>query len=338
MRFLKTSWSGVIATGAIGAGAILSGLLAARVAMSQAAPADLDVVREVMGMKGEMDGDVLRFDLTRNDISPSIKGTEVLPALVAHGYAAFRSQPGMDGQCLAAGEVALLPYEVDPYLDVLAVREGLFDNTGLHNHLLHEQPRLIFHHWVAEGSCEDIARTLVSATRMTALVPQDPPMTAVTGIDTETIDDMLGQEGKDMSGVHEVSIPKETIQNGLSGEESSTFPPAMGAQSVIAYQEMGENRAAIATELAFLPEEASRAVSGLRRLGWAVTAQHNHFTNDDPRLIFVHSFAIGDAIELTQELRQVLDAGPEPGPEPGPEVTPEETPVTPGTPGEGPTY
>jgi hypothetical protein len=61
-------------------------------------------------------------------------------------YAMFSFEsPDEHGRTLNLGETAILPQEVNSFID--ALRAGGIIVTALHNHWLFERPRLMFIHW-----------------------------------------------------------------------------------------------------------------------------------------------------------------------------------------------
>jgi len=57
-----------------------------------------------------------------------------------------------------------------------------------------------------------------------------------------------------------------------------------------------------------LADEVNPVMRGLRGHGIEVTALHNHMLHDEPRLFFMHFWAVADAVQLARGLRSGLDA------------------------------
>ena len=53
--------------------------------------------------------------------------------------------------------------------------------------------------------------------------------------------------------------------------------------------------------------EVNPVLRALREHGVEVTAVHNHMLDEQPRLFFMHFWAVGDAVRLAEGLRAALD-------------------------------
>ena len=91
-------------------------------------------------------------------------GREVPPSM---GLAtAINFQPTGSGKAAITGDFVLLASEVNPVIREL-LRNGI-EVTGLHSHMLDEQPRLFFMHFWAENDAMKLARGLHDALARTA--------------------------------------------------------------------------------------------------------------------------------------------------------------------------
>jgi len=64
------------------------------------------------------------------------------------------------------GEFALLQEEVNPVIDEL--RKGNIDISALHNHMLFEEPRIMYLHFQATGNMTQQAETIKKAIAKTS--------------------------------------------------------------------------------------------------------------------------------------------------------------------------
>ncbi|MET8944614.1 DUF1259 domain-containing protein [Streptomyces sp. NPDC004542] len=67
-------------------------------------------------------------------------------------------------------------------------------------------------------------------------------------------------------------------------------------------------RAAVSGDLALVAREVQDVLAALRRAGVELVELHHHNLADEPRLFFVHFWAIGDAVQLARALRPALEA------------------------------
>ncbi len=111
-------------------------LIAATAARSQ--DIDWQKVDEAIGRKpAVVSGDVHRYGFPRSDLSVTLDGVSIKPALALGGWVAFK---GMGNQAMIMGDLVLLETEIKPVMAKL-IDSGL-DITAIHNHLLRPIRRL----------------------------------------------------------------------------------------------------------------------------------------------------------------------------------------------------
>jgi hypothetical protein len=129
------------------------------------------------------------------------------------------------------------------------------------------------------------------------------PGAAALGLDTAAVARALGRSGKANGGVYSVSVPRaETIRDG--GME---VPASMGLATAINFQPTGRGRAAITGDFVMIASEVNPVIRALREHGIEVTSLHNHLLDDEPRLFFMHFWAVDDAAKLARGIRAALD-------------------------------
>jgi hypothetical protein len=69
----------------------------------------------------------------------------------------------------------------------------------------------------------------------------------------------------------------------------------------------GGGRAAIAGDFVLAGDEVNPVIKELRASGIDVTAVHSHMLDEQPRLFFLHFWAVDDAMKLAKGLRAALD-------------------------------
>jgi hypothetical protein len=85
------------------------------------------------------------------------------------------------------------------------------------------------------------------------------------------------------------------------------IPNSMGVSTVMNFQPIGGNRAAITGDFVLEAKEVNLVIAALRENGIDITALHSHMLEEQPRLFFMHFWATGDAVKLAQGLREALD-------------------------------
>ena len=130
-----------------------------------------------------------------------------------------------------------------------------------------------------------------------------PASTTALGIDQKQIEQILGRSGKANAGVLSFSVPRgETIKD--SGME---VPPSMGVATGINFQPVAKGRAAITGDFVMIASEVNPVIKALRENGISITALHSHMLTEEPRLFFMHFWAVDDAGTLARGLRTGLD-------------------------------
>jgi hypothetical protein len=263
---------------------------------------DWSAVDRAIGRPGALlPGGVHKYAFPRSDLHVRVGGVVIRPALALGGWVAFK---GAGNNAMAMGDLVLLQREVTPVLTKL--QEMGVSETALHNHLLHESPRLMYMHIEAEGDPVKIAEALHAALALTKTPPAQPAggaPTASFGLDTAGVAAILGRRGQINGGVYQVSVPRATLVR----VEGMEVPPSMGVTTGINFQPTGGGKAAITGDFVLAPEEVHPVIQALRAAGIEVTALHSHMLTEEPRLFFMHFWANDDALTLARGLRTALD-------------------------------
>jgi hypothetical protein len=284
--------------------AVLAGAALSVATSTAGAQADWAPVDRAMGRPGTTQpGDVHRYSFPRTDLRVTAGGVTLKPALALGSWVAFRRMDGAGGRAMAMGDLVLLESEVTPVLTKLQA-VGVAP-TALHNHLEGESPRVMYLHIEAEGDPVRIAESVHAALGLTKTPPASPPGAAAAsapGLDTARLAKVLGHGGKVSGGVYQVSVPRADPVR-LHGLE---IPPAMGVATGINFQPTGAGRAATTGDFVLTVDEVSPVAAALREGGIAVTALHSHMLGEEPRLYFMHFWAVADAEVLARTLRAAL--------------------------------
>jgi hypothetical protein len=268
----------------------------------QSSVRDWKAVEQALGKVGSMQpGDVYKVSLPRSDLKVIVRGLELKPALALGSWAAFKRAGDMT---MVMGDLVLTEDEVTPVLTKL--QEGGVEQTALHNHVLHESPRVMYMHISAMGDGVKIAKAIHDALTLTKT-----PFAALAtgtqsqdvGIDTKQIDQIMGQSGRVNGGVYQFSVARvEKIS-----EHDMELPPSMGVAHAINFQPTGGGKAAITGDFVLIASEVNPVIRALRDNGIEVTAIHSHMLVESPRLFFMHFWANDDAMKLARGIRAALD-------------------------------
>jgi hypothetical protein len=258
-------------------------------------------VEDAMGRPGQAQPDgAYKFSLPRGDMKVTVAGVQVKPALALGSWVAF-SKPGDNSMVM--GDLVLAEDEVEPVM--MSLEKGGIQVTALHNHVLHESPRVMYMHIGGEGDAAKLAAAIKEAVGLTKTPPPSPPAAPPQnlGIDTAGIEQALGQKGKINGGVFQVPVPRaEAITQG-----GMKIPGSMGLATSLNFQPTGGGKAAITGDFVLVGKEVNPVIRALRNNGIEVTALHSHMLDEEPRLFFMHFWANDDAVKLAKGLRAALD-------------------------------
>ena len=279
----------------------LCATLIAGPAVAQGRAADWAAVDQALGRPGAVQpGDVMKYSFPRSDLRVTVAGVAVKPALALGSWVAFKRIAG--GRTMAMGDLVLTEDEVGPVMR--ALQQGGVNQTALHNHVLHESPRVMYLHVEGHGDGVKIAQTIRTALGQSRTPLGAPSGTAPAAIDLDTaaVARALGAGGKVNGGVYQVSVPRrETIR-----EAGNEVPASMGVATAINFQPTGAGKAAITGDFVMLGSEVNDVIRALQRGGIEVSALHSHMLTEEPRLFFMHFWANDDAVKLAGSLHDAL--------------------------------
>jgi hypothetical protein len=119
---------------------------------------DTKKLDEILGYKAEMSKGVYKYTIGRPDVKLTEHGAPVTTFLGFNTWAAFQ---GTAERAAVAGDFTMLEDEVEPVLKAL-IENGI-EVVALHNHMVHEQPRIFFLHYWGVGAAEQLAKGLRAA-------------------------------------------------------------------------------------------------------------------------------------------------------------------------------
>jgi len=263
---------------------------------------DWQKLDEVLGRKPAVSGDVHRYGFARSDLTVTLDGVTIKPALALGGWIAFKPA---HGGAMAMGDLVLLETEVAPV--VAKLTEGGFEITAIHNHLLRANPATFYVHVLGHGDPVKLAGAIhdglaASKTPLSAGAAGAPP---AIDLDTAQLDQVIGVKGQNNSGVYAFAVPRRDPVS----EDGMEMAPAgpMGVAQAINFQPTGGGKAAITGDFVLTGNEVNPVIKALLENGIEVTAVHSHMLDEQPRLFFLHFWANNDALKLAKGLRAALD-------------------------------
>ncbi|MBI1896557.1 MAG: DUF1259 domain-containing protein [Acidobacteria bacterium] len=104
--------------------------------------------------------------------------------------------------------------------------------------------------------------------------------------------------------VHKVSFPRRDVAVSVDGWKMHPF---MGLTSWAAFTSATHQEATVMGDLVLFEDEVNPVLSAALGNGLEVTALHNHFFFDQPRVMFMHIGGEGPAADLARAVRKCLD-------------------------------
>jgi hypothetical protein len=125
-------------------------------------------------------------------------------------------------------------------------------------------------------------------------------------LDTAKIDEITGLKGKmnDKEGVYKVTFPRNDVKILVDGW---TMPPFMGLGTWAAFTPTKDG-AMVMGDTVLFEDEVNATMSAALDNGLNVTALHNHFFFDHPKVYFMHIEGEGPVDKLASAVRKVYDA------------------------------
>jgi hypothetical protein len=110
---------------------------------------------------------------------------------------------------------------------------------------------------------------------------------ALAALDTNRIETLTGLKGSwnAAEGVFKVTAPRNDLPVTVDGWK---MPPFMGLTTWAAFIEGKQAEAMVAGDLVLFEDEVNPVMSALFEHGVGVTALHNHFFFDEPKVYFLH--------------------------------------------------
>ena len=280
-------------------------ILAAAIVMGSGAAAqefDWKKIDDALGRSAAVTADVHRYGFPRTDLSVTLDGVAIKPALALGGWTAFKPA---HGGAMMMGDLVLLESEIAPVMTA-AIENGL-EITAIHNHVLRANPATFYMHVSGRGDPVKLANALRTALAASK-TPLTSPSTAAApdiALDTAELDRIVGVKGKPVGGVYQFGIPRRDsiAENGMSLDPAAPLGLATGVN----FQPTGDGKAAITGDFVLAPTEVNPVIRALRANGIEVTALHSHMLSEQPRLFFMHFWANDEALKLAKGVRAALD-------------------------------
>lgn len=258
------------------------------------------IVDEALGRSGQKTGDVYKVGFPRTDLHVSVGGLAIKPGLALGSWAAFT---GTDDHAMVMGDLVLLEDEVNPVVDKL--RGSGFEVTAIHNHLIGEIPHVLYVHYMGHGAASQLAAALKTALSVSKTPLGKPAPSAEESAPpawVNAVQDSIGRKGTFKGGVLSYGVARsdQITMDGM------TIAPAAGVAEAINFQAAGAGKVATTGDFVLTASEVNPVLSELRAHRITVTALHSHMLSEQPRLFFMHFWAVGDAQSVGAGIKAAL--------------------------------
>jgi len=213
-----------------------------------------------------------------------------------------------NGRGLCLGETVILQEEINPFMSKL--REHDIIVTAVHNHWLFDQPRLMYMHFESIDKPLSFARKVRDALKV--LTTRDVygdrrPVNSNYSEPNlcERFNEILeGSMHTFENGVCTVMKSRTNIHPQVLGREGRSF---LLIPQMFTFESMtGDGEALCSGETVILQTEINPFISKLREHNIIVTAVHNHWLFDQPRLMFMHFESIDHPLSFARKVKDAL--------------------------------
>src|SRR4249919_3275804 len=184
---------------------LVASILAASFATVAAAQEiDWKKVDDTFGRKPAVSGDVHRYGFPRTDLTVTLDGVTIKPALALGGWVAFKP---MHGGAMVMGDLVLLESEISPVMAKLI--EGGLEITAVHNHLLRANPATFYMHVGGHrdpAKMATVIREALAASKTPLAAPAGASPPPAVDLDTAKLDQIIGAKGRSNGGVYQFGV------------------------------------------------------------------------------------------------------------------------------------
>lgn len=256
-------------------------------------------IENIFGKMPSKENGFYKFSFPREDVNVMLEGIKIDPGFAFTTWFAFMPHDSAGSSGMLMGDMVLLESE---FKDVLKkLDEKSIDIAAIHNHILGEKPKIMYLHVMSMGAPMALFNSLKEVLSVTATPLKSSFSDTAANIDWGKTEEALGITGKKEGHLLKFSVPRnERIQD--AGVE---IPENFGVNTVINFQKVG-NKAAITGDFVLIPSEVNTVQKMLTKGNIVVTALHSHMLFEQPRLFFMHFWAVDDPEKLAVVLHDVL--------------------------------
>jgi Domain of Unknown Function (DUF1259) len=126
------------------------------------------LLNEIFGAQGEAKDGMVKFTIGR---PAKMHGTSIDKEMGVNTWAAFA---GSDDNAIVDGDFAVTEDELQPVLKSLV--KDKINIVAIHQHMTHEEPRIIFFHYWGRGRAKDLANAIKGGLLVGGLLEVSSPL------------------------------------------------------------------------------------------------------------------------------------------------------------------
>lgn len=130
-----------------------------------------------------------------------------------------------------------------------------------------------------------------------------PAISSFAQIDSTALNNVFGKKGTATGNVYKISFPRSDLKVKVG---NFTVAPGLALGTWVGIMQM-ENHAMMMGDLVLSDAEVPKVINKLMEENLEVTAIHNHLINETPAVKYIHYHGEGNATELAQKIKAVLE-------------------------------
>jgi len=270
--------------------------------------ATIEAITGLKGVSNQTEG-TFKVSKPRDDVSVTVEQTHMAPFMGLTSWAAF--MPFGKDRAMVMGDMVLFEDEVNPVMS--AALNGGLEVTALHNHFFFDRPKVYFMHIGGDGPVSKLAQGVRSIFDKEREIRTETPtpadsfgseqLPARNGIDGGVISQVFGHKGDAKDGMYKVTIGRVVHMAGMDVGNT------MGVNTWAAFAGTADD-ALVVGDFAVLENELQQVLRTLRGANINIVAIHQHMTGESPRMIFLHYYGRGKALDLARGVKAAINTQP----------------------------
>jgi hypothetical protein len=262
---------------------------------------------EILGATPSVINGVCTATKSRTNLHPVVLGRRAESFMFVPQAFSFESI-NSEGRALCLGETVILQEEINPFISRLRANGIIV--SALHNHWLFDEPRLMYIHFESIDAPLSFARKVRNALEVLTTRNLGGAQNVRVRVPRQA-EELCEEFHRILGGMH-------TFENGVCmvmRSRTNIMPRILGrrTRSFLAIPQMftfesltRDGRALCSGETVILQEEINPFIDRLREHNIIVTAFHNHWLFDNPRLMYIHFEKIENPVRFAQDVRDAL--------------------------------